>query len=186
MEELGLCLEPKQLPTAVLLKSNNGNKKERNHAADVRPREESSGNHDFTYSNGICYCNLDHTLYDDFYNNCDRCVIAGIRRLVPRGHQRQEMSAPRLFSNNGTNQQQPKLVVQQRAVREPACSNQCKFYSSAPFLIVVDQKQRWKSSRGRRFCAITANFSAWLLPKIEPIRGIREPVFTRRAPRFRG
>ena len=52
MEELGLCLKPKELPTEVLPNCYSGNQKEWHHSADVRPREESSGNHDFTHSNG--------------------------------------------------------------------------------------------------------------------------------------
>ena len=46
MEELGLCLEPKELPTEVLPNCYSGNQKEWHQSADVRPRAESLGHYD--------------------------------------------------------------------------------------------------------------------------------------------
>ena len=70
MEELGLCLEPKQLPTEVLPNCNSGNQIEWHHAADGRPKEVSSRNYGCAHSNGICYGNFESTIFDDVRNNC--------------------------------------------------------------------------------------------------------------------
>ena len=103
-----LCLKPKELPTEVLPICYSGNQKEWHHSADVRPRAESSGNHDLTHSNGNFYGNFygtsfQHvhdnflgTFHDDFHNKVHSSVIPGIRLPVPRRQQREETSEPRL------------------------------------------------------------------------------------------
>ena len=68
VEELGLCIQPKYLPTAASPNCNSGNQKEWHHAADMKPREESAGNHVFAHPNGNLFGNFDHTLYDKFHN----------------------------------------------------------------------------------------------------------------------
>ena len=115
----------------------------------MRPREESSGNHDFTHSNGNFYGNFDDTLFHDFHNNLCTCVIAGIRLPVPRGHQRQEMSGPRLFSNNGTDKQEQQTGWKDAARSLPTNPDQFTKNSGVKRLDIDEQYWRVTDANSR-------------------------------------
>ena len=56
IEELGLCLDPKDpkdLPTAASPNITSGYQEEWHHTEDMKPRQEISGNHVFAHPNGF-------------------------------------------------------------------------------------------------------------------------------------
>ena len=73
----------------------------------------------FYTSQWFFFGKFDHTLHDNFHNNFHRCVIRGIRIPLLREHQRQEMSGPRLSSNNGTNPYEQQRWVKDVVANSP-------------------------------------------------------------------